>query len=99
MSTDMQDSRHERDRSKQETADDLGAHHRAAKPNDGPCFSLALGVFLAQKNVRVGLRICDFDCHADTHFRYVRTTSSNCSAASFLRAPGCFSSSTRSERT
>jgi hypothetical protein len=49
----MQTVRHERDRSKEESADDFGAHHPAAEPNHSPGFALTLLVPLAQEAMRV----------------------------------------------
>src|SRR5665213_2324878 len=50
----MQTIRHERNRSKQESANDFGAHHGAAQPNHSPGFALTLLMPLAQKAMMMG---------------------------------------------
>src|SRR5260370_175878 len=41
------------DRTEQEAAGDLGDHHGAAEPNDGPGLALALLMLLAQEHMAV----------------------------------------------
>ena len=52
----MQPIGHERNRSKQQSADDFGAHHRAAQPNHRPGFAFTLLVPFAQKAMLMGSR-------------------------------------------
>jgi hypothetical protein len=71
MGTHVQTVRHERDRSKQETADNLGTHHRAAKPDDYPGLALTPLVALAEEDVlmeRWPGGPC-VDCHGRPHFK------------------------------
>ena len=67
----VQAVRHQRDRSEHETADDFGAHHRAAEPNHGPGFALTLVVPLAQEYMLMERRFGGFgiDGHDGAHFK------------------------------
>ena len=71
VGTHVQTIRHERDRSKKQAADNLGAHHRATQPDHGPGFALTLLVPLAQEDVLMESRLCGLGigAHGCTHFK------------------------------
>ena len=54
MSTHVQSVRHQRDRTKQEAAYNLGDHHCPAQPDHSPGFALTLCMRFAQKDVLMG---------------------------------------------
>ncbi len=66
VGTHVQAVRHGRDRSKEETADYFGAHHRTTEPDHGPRFALTLIVPRAEEDVLMEwwFRKRGIDCHA-----------------------------------
>ncbi len=73
----MQSVRHQRDRAKQQAADDFGDHHDPAEPDHRPGLALALLMAFAEEDMAVKSRGCAVVMvkHGVPYFRYVWTTS------------------------